>query len=181
MPWPLLLSYVGSYWREGLLVVLLTFGVAQCRARDRAIAERASAETKLRIELHAADSVLRVVEPRLAIASVRVVHDTARVTRWLTRTDTVERWRSDTVFAAGDPSPRLAVPLPEVQRHDSLAAACYDLSQTCSAFRSYALQKFAADSVKIRAVSTVVVRSCTMPAIAGTVIGAGVGFLAARR
>ena len=136
------------YWREGLVAVLVALLVAACHDRDNAIRAEQRAEddaASLSVRLRAYDSATAALRERLADQGARIVHDTVRIARW--RTDTVQAWRHDTVTVAGVPS--VVVPQSEIAKADSGRQACFDLVDSCTAFKRTATERFRADSLAI--------------------------------
>lgn len=126
------------FWREGLLVAAVIGLVLLWRAHDRAVADKARSEL-----LYArADSTIKANAGKLARVDTLLVRDTVRVretvTRLTTLRDTVLRHLTDTLLIRE-----------YVTRTDSAAHACTELSNDCAAFRTFALQRFAQDSIKL--------------------------------
>jgi hypothetical protein len=118
-----------------LTVVVLVFRAGD---RHRAEADRIALAGR---EYRVADSVSRALAPKIARVDTLVVHDTVKVrvaiTRVATLTDTVLHHLTDTVLVKE-----------YVARSDTALKACSELSHDCAQFRSFAIQKFAADSNK---------------------------------
>ena len=188
MPLSLLWAVVRPYWRYGAGALAVLALVAGCHVRDTHLiakgkAEQLAADDTARAiingRLHTADSMRSVLSTELILAQMHIAHDTTRLTRWLAKTDTVERWRSDTITVNGVPS--FPVPVSAVQANDSTKAACKDLMLDCNQFRRFAVQRFATDSGTIADLRThpaVIRTSCTEKAWIAGLIGAAAGGVA---
>lgn len=180
----LALSYVASYWREAAILVLIGVLAGACHSRDNAIRrdqhDQDVAELTTSV-LKSVDSTNKQLRDSLARVSTTFVHDSVRVTRWLTRSDTVERWRHDTITVGGVPS--FPVPVATVAQTDSAKQACHDVLMDCSQFKRFAFQKFANDSTAIKTLKDHPIRietSCKAQNAGAFLIGAGAGVLADR-
>lgn len=165
------------FWKEALLVALAVALFAMWRSRERGLVERGRALERARV----ADSILAVVTPKLARADSAVLRGTTSVMKYVDRWRTDTAWHTDTVRVPGDTTPRIAVPAPTVVRNDSTIKACSELARDCAAFRLFAGQKIAALETKLANQSVAQPRSCTVPMIVGTVLGAAGGYAAGAR
>ncbi len=165
----LLLSFATRYWREALIGALIVRIFAACVHRDHDLVAKGVAEEQGR----QANAILGVTVPLRLKAETSLVHDIKVVSRVTVRHDTVDRWRSDTVFIAGDTAPRIAVPVSEVAKDDTTRKACSDLVVSCAAFREYATQEIAAWKSKAAIAPSIKQRSLLVPSL----LAFGSGFL----
>jgi len=161
-----------KFWKESLLVLLAVALFAMWRSREKALVAKGVAQEKSRV----ADSILKVVTPKLAKADSAVLRGTVTVTQFVDRWSTDTAWRTDTVYVAGDTMPRIAVPVATVVRNDSTIKACNELRLDCTAFRAFANDKIAALETKLAAQPAAERRSCTVPMILSGLVGAVGGY-----
>lgn len=183
--WTLIQPFVRRSWKVLAIVAAALALVAAARIHDRRLvaqgrdqqrAEDARARAIVAQWLVAADSTNRVLTDSLAKAARDFSRDSTVVTRWLTRTDTIETWRHDTITVDGVPS--FPVPVATVDSLDHAKASCREVLLDCSAFKRFAIQKFHTDSQSIgelRAHPVVIEVTPFRAKAKYTAIGAGIG------
>lgn len=139
----LALTFLASWWREGLIVGVLAFAVIgwhKHNADQQAIGA-------LREQMRVADSVIALKVPLVKVYEGAIVHDTVATTRTITRARTLR----DTVLQQIHDT---TVVLRYVAVTDSMRQACSELTHDCAAFRENALAVMHAQDTKIKALET---------------------------
>lgn len=163
------------YWREGVIAIVLLFGVTMCVQRDHALVTRGVAIERNR----KADSTIKAVNKRLHSLDSALTATTASSGAALEalRTDTL--WRHDTVLVGGEV--RIAVPPSTLVKQEEVQRSCSALANDCEAFRVSANLKIKALEDKVATVPTITMRSCTTSnVVVGTLSGVAGYFLGRR-
>lgn len=172
----LLLSLLKSYYREVALFALAAALAAGWHVYRVSLIDRGVALERARV----ADSTLAVLRPQLAHRDTVLVHDTARVTRLLSRVETDTAWRHDTLTVTRDTGRVVVVQVPIVVQaaEDSALSACRSLVSSCTLYRQTASAEIA--TLTARLAVGVPAPRCTAPAVTAGLLGAALGIVAGR-
>lgn len=140
----LVLAFLASWWREALIVGVLAFGAIgwhKHNADERALGA-------LQFQLHAADSVAKIVKPVVVHYDTVVQRDTRIVYRSVARVDSIR----DTVLAHITDT---LVVKQYVAATDSMRHACTELANDCETFRANATKLIGAQNTEITALKKI--------------------------
>lgn len=137
----LALAFLGSWWREWLIVAVLAFAVIGWH-RHNADQQAIGA---LREKMRVADSTLKVAKPLIKVYDTQIIHDTLKLNRVIAQLKTLHDTAriTDTVWVKQ-----------YIAATDSLKDRCTELAHDCDAFRVNATQVIAAQDVKIHALES---------------------------
>lgn len=136
---------------------------------------------------HVADSVSKVFDDslkklgfRVSARSDSIKHDTLRIrgqSKLVYQDTGSTHWLHDTVYVAGDTTPRIAVPVAKVAAADSALRACNQYVSDCEARDQLRLAQIATLTHKANLWDTQAHNpprsSCVLPAAVGVGVGAG--------
>ncbi len=154
-----------KFWQPSLVAVALGFGALMWHEHNVAEVDRGVALERARV----ADSTLKSLKPLTAKAETLFVHDTVKLSRLVSHTDTLRdtvlKHLTDTVIVKA-----------YVQASDSTIRVCRSVVTDCQAVQALLRQQISTLEVKLAAVPVAQPRSCVNTGLVSGLLGALGGF-----